>query len=111
MKINTGQLRAHLVVHHPTAELLGLGPDHLGVVPGPGVEGVGVDGLTVEAGISDLVVPVLGGVGLLALYGGLVLLLGVGAPVRVLADRRPVQLLSAGVVTELEEGQGEMRLV
>ena len=49
----------HLVVDHPTAELLGVGPDDLAVVPGAVVEGEGTDILSVEARLSDLVVPVL----------------------------------------------------
>ena len=56
-------LPAHLVVDHPTAELLGVGPDDLAVVPGAVVEGEGTDLLTVEARLSDLVVPVLSSAG------------------------------------------------
>ena len=53
----------HLVVNHPTAELLGVGPDDLAVVPGAVVEGEGTYVLSVEARLSDLVVPVLSGAG------------------------------------------------
>ena len=52
-------LLPHLVVDHPTAELLGVGPDDLAVVPGAVVEGEGTDVLSVEARLSNLVVPVL----------------------------------------------------
>ena len=61
---------------------------------------VGVDSLTVEAWISDLVVPVLGGVRHPSLHGGLVLLLGVPAPVGVLTHRGSVQFLPYRVVTK-----------
>ena len=54
-------LPPHLVVDHPTAELLSTGPDDLAVVPGAVVEGT--DLLTVEARLSDLVVPVLSSAG------------------------------------------------
>ena len=106
-----------LVVDHPTAELLSGSPDHLGVVAGilsrseklsqlhyyytkKVVLHPGVDCLTVEAWISDLVVPVLGRVRHQSLHGGLVLLLGVPAPVGVLTHRGPVQFLPHRVVTK-----------
>ena len=52
-------LLPHLVVDHPTAELLGFGQDDLAVVPGAVVKGEGTDVLSVEARLSNLVVPVL----------------------------------------------------
>merc|ERR1719400_739427 len=94
------KVEVSLVVDHPAAQLLSVSPDHLGVVPGTRVGCVRVDRLTVEAWIRDLVVPVLGCVGHPALYGSLVLLLGVPAPVGVLPHIGPVQLRSLGVVAK-----------